>query len=51
MIIHHMRDGTIRESIDGVVVPRKFEKIYEMVNKRKVKVNGNKDTTRTIKRK
>ena len=51
MIIHHMRDGTIRESIDGVIVPRKFEKIYEMVNKRKVKVNDNKDTTRTIKRK
>lgn len=51
MIIHHMRDGTIRKSIDGVVVPRKFEKIYEMVNKRKVKVNDNKDTTRTIKRK
>lgn len=51
MIIHHMRDGTIRESIDDVIIPRKFEKIYEMVNKRKVKVNGNKDTTRTIKRK
>lgn len=51
MIIHHMSNGTIRESIDGVIVPRKFEKIYEMANKRKVKVNGNKDTTRTIKRK
>ena len=51
MIIHHMRDGTIRESIDDVIIPRKFEKIYEMANKRKVKVNDNKDTTRTIKRK
>ncbi len=51
MIIHHMKDGTIRKSIDDVVVPRKFEKIYEMANKRKVKVNDNKDAIRTIKEK
>lgn len=28
MVIHHMSDGSIRDSIDGMVIPRKFENVY-----------------------
>lgn len=53
MIIHHMSDGTIRDSIDGVVIPRKFESVYILANKRRRSVYkentyGNVDTSKTI---
>ena len=30
MIIHHMRDGSIRDSIEGMIVPVSFENIYKL---------------------
>lgn len=42
MIIHHMADGSVRDSIDEIVIPRKFENVYKIVNSiRKKNQNGN----------
>jgi hypothetical protein len=52
MIIHHMRNGSIRESIEGVVVPASFEHIYKLVQMgRKGDRNGDSNTTRDIAKK
>lgn len=49
MIIHHMNDGTIRQNIEGVVIPREFDKIYALAYKKRIKgekqnVNKNKSS-------
>lgn len=41
MIIHHMADGTIRKSIDGLIVPKSFENIYTLVKKKRNKEHEN----------
>lgn len=52
MIIHHMADGTIRDSIDGVVIPNSFEGIYILVNKRKAAcVDDDSDTSKIVREK
>ena len=54
MIIHHMSDGTIRQNIEGVVIPRKFDKIYELAYKKRIRgenQNGNKDKSSDISKK
>jgi hypothetical protein len=52
MIIHHMRNGSIRESIEGAVVPASFEHIYKLVHvSRKGNQNGDGNTTRDIAKK
>lgn len=52
MIIHHMVDGSVRDSIDGVVIPNSFEGIYILVNKRKAAdVDGNNDTSKIVREK
>lgn len=54
MIIHHMSDGTIRNSIEGVRIPKRFDKVYELAHKNALKgnsQNGNKDKSSDIKKK
>lgn len=52
MIIHHMADGSIRKNIDGVILPKQFENIYKLANRRKKDIsNGNVNTSRTVERK
>lgn len=54
MIIHHMSDGTIRENIEGVVIPRRFDKIYELAYKKRIRgerQNGNEDKSSNISKK
>ena len=52
MIIHHMRDGSIRENIEGVVVPTSFEHIYKLAQMgRKGDQNGNRNTSGNITKK
>ena len=54
MIIHHMSDGTIRQNIEGVVIPRKFDKIYELAYKKRIKgehQNGNENKSGNISKK
>ena len=54
MIIHHMSDGTVRKSIEGVHIPRQFNKVYELAHKNALKgksQNGNKDKSSDIKKK
>ena len=54
MIIHHMSDGTIRKSVDGVRIPTKFNKVYELAYKNSLKEknkNGNCDTSRNLDKK
>ena len=41
MIIHHMADGTIRKDIEGLVIPKSFENIYILVNKKRNKERNN----------
>lgn len=43
MIIHHMSDGSIRNSIEGVVIPSRFENVYRLANnkRRDLKIHGN----------
>lgn len=42
MIIHHMADGSIRNSIDGIIIPRSFKNTYELANRiKKESSNGN----------
>ena len=51
MIIHHMRDGTIRESIDGMVIPASFENVYKLVQvSKKENKNGDSDTSRDFRK-
>ena len=50
MIIHHMSDGSIRKSIEGVVIPLSFKNVYTLANKKnlerkKENQNGNSDTS------
>lgn len=50
MIVHHMADGTIRKTMDGVIVPKNFETVYKLANKRKREFkNVNNDKSRIIK--
>ena len=52
MIIHHMRDGSIRESIEGMVIPASFENIYKLVQmSKKEHRNGNVDKSRNFREK
>jgi hypothetical protein len=51
MVIHHMVDGTIRHSIDGLIIPKSFVTVYELANKRRGIQNGNSNTSGTIKKK
>lgn len=54
MIIHHMSDGTIRKSIEGVRIPTKFDSVYALAYKKRVKgekQNGNSDSSRSINKK
>ena len=56
MIIHHMSDGSIRKSIEGLVVPSRFEQVYILAQKKKLErkkefQNGNSDQSRTINKK
>ena len=54
MIIHHMSDGTIRKSIEGVHIPTNFNKVYELAYKKRIKgekQNGNDNTSRSIDKK
>ena len=46
MIIHHMADGTIRKNIDGIIIPRNFEKVYILANQKK-KENQHGDSTKS----
>lgn len=49
MIIHHMSDGSIRNNIDGVVIPKSLKKVYEMANIKKKEIqNGNSTKSKTI---
>lgn len=41
MIIHHMADGTIRKDIEGLIVPKSFENVYILANKKRSGVNNN----------
>lgn len=42
MIIHHMADGSTRNSIDGIIIPKSFKNIYNLANKiKKESSNGN----------
>lgn len=54
MIIHHMSDGTIRNSIEGIVVPTTLEKVYILAKKnrasKKENKNGNSNTSRDFRK-
>lgn len=42
MIIHHMADGSVRDNLDGVTIPKNFEKIYILAHTKKKEIqNGN----------
>lgn len=49
MIIHHMADGSIRKSVEGFIIPKSFEKVYELANKKREIVDDS--TSRTIREK
>lgn len=49
MIIHHMSDGSVRKSIEGFIIPKSFEKVYELANKKRKITNDS--TSRTIREK
>lgn len=56
MIIHHMSDGSVRKSIEGLVIPSRFEQVYILANKKKLErkkelQNGNSGKSRTINKK
>lgn len=51
MVIHHMSDGTIRDSIDGMVIPRKFENVYILARELRVRRIENDNKKRTIEEK
>lgn len=46
MIIHHMSDGAIRENIEGVILPKSFNKVYSMIHSKK-KVSQNEDSSKS----
>ena len=48
MIIHHMSDGSIRDSIDGMVIPKKFESIYILARELRIRRIENGSKKRTI---
>ena len=48
MVIHHMSDGSIRDSIDGMVIPKKFESIYILAREIRVRRIENGSKKRTI---
>lgn len=49
LVIHHMSDGSIRDSIDGMVIPKKFENIYILARELRVRRIENGGKKRTIK--
>lgn len=54
MIIHHMSDGTIRHSIEGVVIPPTLKNVYILAKTGRVKKeefkNGNSNTSRDFRK-
>lgn len=50
MIIHHMSDGSIRNNIEGLIIPKSFVTVYEITN-RKVNTYDNINKTKTIEKK
>lgn len=54
MIIHHMSDGTIRHSIEGVVIPPTLKNVYILAKKngviKKENGNGNSNTSRDFRK-
>jgi len=49
MIIHHMSDGTVRKSIEGVIVPITFSNVYKLAqNNKRGNQNGNSNTSGDI---
>jgi hypothetical protein len=49
MIIHHMRDASIRHSIEGMVIPMNFDGVYKMAQMSKREhQNGNSNTSRNF---
>ena len=55
MIIHHMSDGTIRDSIEGCVIPKQLSSVYTLVmssrlnkNLKENDRNGNSNTSGDI---
>jgi hypothetical protein len=49
-----MSDGTIRNSIEGVYIPKRFDKVYMIAHKNALKEknqNGNKDKSSNIEKK
>lgn len=54
MIIHHMSDGTTRKSIEGVYIPKQFDKVYMIAHKNALKEknqNGNENKSSDISKK
>lgn len=47
MIIHHMKNGYVRDSIDGMVIPKTFEQVYILA--RRAKQNKENDNGNSIK--
>lgn len=51
MVIHHMADGSIRDSIEGMKIPKSFNKVYEMIYiSRKENDSGNSIKIKAIKK-
>ena len=49
MIVHHMADGSTRDSIDGIIIPKNFKNIYELANRiKKESSNGNSVKSKVI---
>ena len=48
LVIHHMSDGSIRDSVDGMVIPKKFESIYILAREIRVRRIENGSKKRTI---
>lgn len=51
MIIHHMSNGIIKNSIKGSIIPKNFEAVYKLANKRKKENKNGSNETRTIREK
>lgn len=48
LVIHHMSDGSIRDSVDGMVIPKKFESIYILTREIRIRRIENGSKKRTI---
>lgn len=51
MVIHHMADGTVRNSIEGLRIPKSFEGVYKIANRRREIKDGNNNKSRIVKEK